>query len=259
MAFKFNGEKYKKASFHQKTWGKKLISELHLKGNEKILDLGCGDGILTASLAELVPTGFVIGVDSSKSMIDFSQKNSQSINIRFDLLDINEINYKQEFDVVFSNATLHWIHDHKKLLSNVYRSLREHGILRFNFAADGNCSNLIRILRNLIAKERYAVYFHEFNWPWYMPKIKDYKSLIEKMPFKEKIVWEENADRYFPNEEEMVKWIEQPSIVPFLQQLPEKNKISFRDDVVEQMIKDTKEKDGRFFETFRRINIYANK
>ena len=60
-SFEFNDEKYRKASAHQKEWGEKLISELDLKGNESILDLGCGDGITTEKLAQFVPDGQVVG------------------------------------------------------------------------------------------------------------------------------------------------------------------------------------------------------
>lgn len=60
--FEFDGEKYKKASKHQKEWGNSLISELSLNGNEQILDLGCGDGSLTEQLAQLVPNGSVLGI-----------------------------------------------------------------------------------------------------------------------------------------------------------------------------------------------------
>ena len=62
MAFEFDAEKYKKASAHQRQWGKKLISELNLKGAERILDLGCGDGGITAQMANLVTNGQVIGI-----------------------------------------------------------------------------------------------------------------------------------------------------------------------------------------------------
>ncbi len=61
MKVDFDGEKYKRASSQQTAWGQKLISELKLRGNEHILDLGCGSGTLTAELAGLVPDGSVLG------------------------------------------------------------------------------------------------------------------------------------------------------------------------------------------------------
>ena len=251
MVFEFDGEKYKQASGHQKEWGKKLISELNLKGNERILDLGCGDGALTAQLVRLVPDGFVVGIDASEGMIGTARKTYGMDNLKFELMDINDIDFVDEFDVVFSNATLHWIKDHKRLLSNVYKSLRNNGIIRFNFAADGNCACFFRVV--------YAGYFTDFEWPWYMPKVKEYGTIVEQFPFKEKRVWGENADKYFPNVEAMVKWIEQPSLVPFLECVGKKDQAGFRDMVVKRMIDETIQADGTCFETFRRINVFARK
>ena len=63
MPFEFDAEKYRMASTRQKEWGTKLISELDLVGNERVLDLGCGEGSITAQLAKLLPDGNVIGID----------------------------------------------------------------------------------------------------------------------------------------------------------------------------------------------------
>ncbi len=64
MPHEFDGEKYKETSTHQKEWGNMLISEIPLSGSEHILDLGCGDGVLTAFLAGKVPHGRVVGIDA---------------------------------------------------------------------------------------------------------------------------------------------------------------------------------------------------
>jgi trans-aconitate 2-methyltransferase len=72
-------------------------------------------------------------------------------------------------------------------------------------------------------------------------------------------VWGENADRYFPDIGSMVKWVDQPSLVPFLEYVPQSDKQGFRNYVVEKMIETTLQKDGRCFETFRRINVLARK
>ena len=259
MKIDFDGEKYKKASAQQKVWGKGLIGELELAGHERILDLGCGDGALTASLAELVPDGFVLGIDASESMIATAIKDHAEANLRFEQQDINTMDFEPEFDLVFSNATLHWIKDHRRLLRKVFESLKDRGTLRCQFAGDGNCSNLIRIVQEVMSKGSYAEPFRDFDWPWYMPSCREYRALVDEVPFTEKKVWRTNGDRIFENSEVMTRWIDQPSLVPFLGCIGEPDRQGFRDAVVERMLAETKQDDGTFFETFRRINVWARK
>ncbi len=258
MPHEFDGKKYEKASAHQKEWGAKLISELALKGNERVLDLGCGDGVNTALIAEALPNGEVVGIDASKGMID-TAKPKEKPNLCFILMDIDEIAFEDEFDVVYSNATLHWIKDHYHLLRNVFKALRVGGLLRFNFAADGNCSHVFKVIRKAIEKKPFPRYFLDFTWPWYMPSIDEYRDLVNKSDLKDSKVWGENADRYFPDTETMIGWVDQPSLVPFLACIPESHKADFREYVVGEMIRETKQADGQCFETFRRINLYARR
>ena len=84
--YEFSGEKYKKASRHQKEWGESLISKLKLGGDERILDLGCGDGALTEHLASLVPRGCVIGIDASEGMIETAKKLAEIKEISLEKL-----------------------------------------------------------------------------------------------------------------------------------------------------------------------------
>lgn len=258
MTHEFDGKKYAAASGHQKEWGEKLLAGLQLRGNEKILDLGCGDGAITRKLASLVPQGEVLGIDASRGMLAVAgQKHAR--NLHFLLLDINNLNFTAEFDLVFSNATLHWVHDHGRLLANVAAALRPGGTARFNFAGRGNCSYFFRVVRKAIANPSFASCFQNFEWPWYMPGISEYRTLAGKSIFSKIKVWKENADRFFSDAEELIGWIDQPSIVPFLECVPEKSKPAFREFVVEKMLKSTQKPDGRYFETFRRINLLARK
>lgn len=259
MKIDFDGEKYKRASAQQKFWGKGLICELELAEHERILDLGCGDGALTAELAELVPGGFVLGIDASESMIATATKDHTGTNLRFERLDINTIDFEPEFDLVFSNATLHWVKDHRALLKNVYNCLKDQGTARFQFAGDGNCSNLIRVVRDVMSESPYADAFRDFSWPWYMPTGREYQALLEEAPFTGKKVWCTGADKIFESSEAMIRWIDQPSLVPFLGAIAEPDRRRFRDTVVERMIAETQQDDGTYFETFRRINVWARK
>jgi trans-aconitate 2-methyltransferase len=110
-----------------------------------------------------------------------------------------------------------------------------------------------------MAKEEFSLYFSEFSWPWYMPSIDEYLQLVSNSEFKTVKVWEENADRHFPDTETMIGWLDQPSLVPFLACVPESHKAAFREYVICRMIDETKKSDGQCFETFRRINLFARK
>ena len=258
MSYEFDGEKYKQASKHQKEWADEILLEFKLKGNEKILDLGSGDGSISLKFANLVPQGYVVGIDNSQGMIETASKIDRK-NLEFILLDISKIDFINEFDLIFSNATLHWIKDHKLLLSNIYKNLKKNGIIRFNFAGEGNCSNFLKVIKKVIENEEYKKYFINFNWPWYMPNLKEYKQLLNNSKFCNIKVWTENKDRFFKNSEEMIRWIEQPSIIPFLEKVNNKDKNNFKKVVIDKMIKLTEMNDGKCFETFRRINVFAKK
>jgi trans-aconitate 2-methyltransferase len=258
MPHEFDGKKYEKASAHQKEWGTKLIAELGLRGDEHVLDLGCGDGTLTTQIAALLPQGEVVGIDASQGMIEAALPKARD-NLRFLLMDINELDFFERFDVVISNATLHWVKDHQRLLENVHRSLRVGGRLRFNFAGDGNCAHFFKVVQEAMAREAFAKDFTNFEWPWYMPAADAYLALAESSGLRHIHVWGENADRYFPDEEAMIRWVDQPSLVPFLAHIKAENKKAFRGYVVKRMTEETRQDDGRCFETFRRINVVATK
>jgi trans-aconitate methyltransferase len=258
MPFEFDGRKYRRASSHQKEWGARLIEELDLSGAENVLDVGCGDGALSARIAGLVPRGRVLGIDASRGMIE-AARGRAAPNLDFRVMPVAGVDFEDEFDVCFSNAALHWVLDHRDLLVRVHRALRERGLCRFNFAGDGNCRNLYAVVRGAMAREPYGPHFAAFRWPWFMPRAREYEDLLEDSPFAHFDVWEENADRHFPDAESMTRWIDQPCIVPFLAALPEDLKRPFRDEVVAEMIAATQEEDGRCFETFRRLNVLARK
>jgi len=255
--FEFDAERYRSCSKHQKEWGGKVIGELGLTGDERILDIGCGDGVLTSKIAELVPRGSVLGIDSSKNMIDAANR-LQKDNLHFMVLDANDIDFDDEFDVIFSNAALHWVSDHGRLHANCHRALRAGGQVRFTFAGDGNCTNFFAVMRKLMNDDHYQNLFDDFQWPWYMPSVASYEDLVRDTGYSSFEVWGEIADRHF-TKDEMIGWIEQPSIVPFLQHIPPSEHKKFSDCAVQIMLERTIEPEGTYFETFRRIHMSGTK
>lgn len=256
--YEFDGNRYQKASAHQTQWGQNLMKLLSLSGNESILDLGCGDGRLTWQLSQLVPHGKILGIDASAGMIQAAKQREEG-NLSFRQMDINAMDFSEEFDVIFSNAALHWILDHRKLLAASYRALKPEGKLLWNFAGQGNCSNFFAVVGDLMKQPPYQTFFQNFSWPWYMPSLEEYRSLVEQTGFSNIQVTEQNADRFFPDADSMIAWIDQPSLVPFLAPLPDQLKTSFREETIHKMLARTQQTDGRCFETFRRIQVQAQK
>ncbi len=100
MIYEFDGKKYEKASAHQTSWGKRMVELLPLKGAERILDIGCGDGRVTQQLASRVPDGEVLGVDASRGMVT-AAKEYESNNLRFEVMQATELDFREKFDYQF--------------------------------------------------------------------------------------------------------------------------------------------------------------
>jgi trans-aconitate methyltransferase len=262
MPHEFDGKKYKKASSHQKGWGNKVIAELKLRGATKVSWTSAAatgaDRAVWRRWCRKVP---VIGIDASRNMIETAGSLAGG-NLSFRVLDINLLDYDNQFDLVFSNAALHWVKDHRRLLENVWRSLRDGGRLRANFAAEGNCPSLMRITKEALALPEYRGLFSGFEWPWYTPEPPAYEALVRQLRFTEVRVWGEDVDHYFPDSDAMIQWVDQPSLVPFLKYIPEAEGKSFRQARNRPKCRGdyAKETEGRCLrEAFRRINVAARK
>ncbi len=222
------------------------------------MDLGCGDGILTERLARSVPRGKVLGIDASLHMIETAKMIHRN-NLTFIHMDINKMNFEKEFNLIFSNAALHWVKDHRRLLKNAHKALKANGKILWDFGGIGNCANFISVIQRIMAERPYAEYFKEYEWPWFMPSKKQYTKFLSAVGFSSCTIMELNRDRYFPSASDIIRWIDQPCLVPFLNQVPQQLKAVFRHRVIEEIFKKTQMPDGTYFETFCRIRIYAEK
>ena len=136
----FDAAAYEKASAGQTDLARRLVNSLDLRGDETVIDLGCGDGRVTAELAERLPRGRVVGIDSSPSMIEAANGRAAS-NLVFRLLDMMALDYIDFADVIVSANAAHWVHDHTRLLELTYTALKPGGAvqvqLRWRWERDG--------------------------------------------------------------------------------------------------------------------------
>jgi len=161
---------------HDFVWkyGSDVVSLLEPRAGERILDLGCGTGHLTAQIAE--SGAHVTGVDRSAEMVAAARLAYP--NLKFGISDARNLTFREEFDAVFSNATLHWIHEPELVLQGVCRALRIGGRFVAELGGKGN----IRAMQDafdLALAELGAAKAGEVH-PWYYPSVSEYSTLAEK-------------------------------------------------------------------------------
>src|SRR5271166_182017 len=108
----WNASDYNHISTLQEVMAEEEIGRLKLDGAERVLDVGCGDGKVTAAIADRVPRGSVLGVDPSHNMIAFAASHfgaTVRANLRFEVADARRLPYRCEFDLVVSFNALHWV------------------------------------------------------------------------------------------------------------------------------------------------------
>ena len=161
---------------HDFVWkyGSDVVSLLEPRAGERILDLGCGTGHLTAQIAE--SGAQVTGVDRSAEMVAAARLAYP--NLKFEISDARNLTFRDEFDAVFSNATLHWIHEPELVLQGVWRALRPGGRFVAELGGKGN----IRAMQDafdLALVELGAAKPGKCS-PWYYPSVSEYSTLAEQ-------------------------------------------------------------------------------
>ncbi len=137
--------------------------------------MGCGDGKVTSEIATHLKKGCIMGIDSSIDMIELARKTfplKEHPNLHFKLKDFQEIDYNSEFDLIFSNAALHWIKDHRNILKRIQKSLKPDGRILFQMGGKGNAQKILDLADQIIAEDRWNNYFQGFTFPYgfYGPK-----------------------------------------------------------------------------------------
>ena len=273
---RWNAADYAANSLVQQTWARELIAQLKLRGDERILDVGCGDGKVTAEIARAVPRGAAAGIDASPQMIEFARKTfrpEKFPNLKFCVMDAREIKaacfsspsppQKEEragpssvavlrrvevrrlaapnskplaptlsplrrgegvkitpFDLVFSNAALHWVDDHQAFLLGAASVLRPGGRLVVSCGGKGNAQDVFVAARPEIRLKRWREFFRGMGKPYFFYSPEDYEKWLPHFGFKTRGVRLVPKDATYDGRNGFVAWL-RTTWLPYVQRVPE--------------------------------------
>jgi trans-aconitate 2-methyltransferase len=260
MKREWDSTAYDRLSDPQYGWGLKVLEKLKvlpLRGNEHILDAGCGTGRVTEKLLQAFPQSQVTAVDASANMVDEAGKRLAPFGQRVKIaqVDLLELPDQNSFDVIFSTAVFHWIQDHDRLFQIVFRALRPGGFL---LAQCGGGPNLARIhgrAELLMQLPECAPYFKDWKRFWEYPCAQVTADRLQRAGFVDVATGLEAAPTPLPDEATFRSFTAAVNMHPYLKRLPPELHDSFIGALAELARQD----DPPFELDYWRLNIFGRK
>lgn len=190
-------ERYARDARFVAEWGGPVLDMLAPRPGERILDLGCGDGVLTEEIADR--GAIVIGVDASAEQVAAARQRGLDARV----IDGAKLDFQTEFNAVFSNAALHWMRPPEAVIAGVWRALRPGGRFIAEMGAEGNVGSVREAL--WAALERRGIDAAAID-PWYFPTLEDYRGRLEAQGFQIGSI--ERMERPTPVVAGMEAWLE---------------------------------------------------
>jgi trans-aconitate 2-methyltransferase len=219
---------YDRVSDVQFAWALEQLERLPLRGDEVVLDAGCGSGRVTAELVKRVPQGRVYGVDVAPSMVAHARERlGDSATILAQ--DLVELDLPERVDVVFSNATFHWIQDHDALFGTLGRVLRPQGRLVAQCGGEGNVALFLKAADSVAREKEFAPYFEAWRWPGRFAGAQETSARLRRAGFTDVSCWLEPR---LVTPADPIRFVQAVCLVRHLDRLPKPLWPDFRDRVL---------------------------
>jgi trans-aconitate methyltransferase len=207
----WNGADYQKSNDTQEKWTKSSIDDIQLRGDEAILDLGCGDGRLTKKLALRVPQGVVVGLDASASMIETAKTivdEPARGKLTFVVGDAMNFSLEQRFDYVVSFTALHWVRDHDKVIERAATHLKPGGRIHLVFPVKWDNFAQMRATYDAVVKsQKYAQFFTSFEGKTHLQSLDDYLPRLVRNGLKLESMTLRPKETAFETREHFYAWL----------------------------------------------------
>jgi trans-aconitate 2-methyltransferase len=179
---------YERVSSPQVEWSREVIDRLELRGDETVLDAGCGSGRVTQLLLERLPRGRVVAVDASPSMVEAASRalDSRATVIQSDLL---ELELEQPVDAAFSNAVFHWVLDHDRLFARLHAAMRPGARLSAQCGGEGNVAGFLALADEVASEPPFAEHVSGWSRPTRFASAEDTRDKLEAAGFVDVETW----------------------------------------------------------------------
>jgi trans-aconitate 2-methyltransferase len=179
-------------------WATQILDRLPLRGDETVLDLGCGTGRLTSQLlARLGPDGRAVGIDGSTQMVEEATRRLGSDpRASFFQSDLLALDYAPPADAAVSSATFHWIKDHALLFRRIRAALKPGAPFVAQCGGAGNVANVVRAVTEVSTRDPYAPYFAGWPGPWNYATPEETTERLTAAGFTPERVWLEPSPQY---------------------------------------------------------------
>jgi trans-aconitate 2-methyltransferase len=188
----WDADTYHRVSMPQVRWAEMVLDRLELRGDETVLDAGCGTGRVTAMLLERLPRGRVVAADGSPSMVQAAREALPADRVDTLVSDLVDLELAEPVDAVFSNAVFHWIPDHDRLFARLHAVLRPGGQLVAQCGGEGNIAAFKAVMQQVGARDPYAEYVGTFR-PWNYAAPEATQERLERIGFAQARCWQSES------------------------------------------------------------------
>lgn len=232
---KWDAKLYQDNSFFQYNLALIAIDRLQPKPHERILDIGCGNALATIELARHVPGGEIIAVEISPDMCEqalINVKESKVNNISIINQDAFDISFQNEFNAVFSNSSIHWIHDLESMYKKIYSALKNHGRIIIQTATRDN-NVLIDTTYKLLDIPEFSRYFNDLELPWRFLSADENRKILKACNFSDITAEPYVYEFSFDDLNSLKDFFKSAALIPFLSVLPDEQHERITDKFLE--------------------------
>jgi trans-aconitate 2-methyltransferase len=236
---KWNAELYQKSSSLQFQLGIMAIERLNPRDDNMILEIGCGNAMITIELANLIPNGKLIAVEMSKEMTEQAKLNLLKQNVtNVEIINMNalEINFIEKFDIVFSNSAIHWIKNLEAMYGLILKALKRNGRIMIQTGLRG-MNSMVKTAFSIIQNKKFAHYLKDFENPWKFLTVEETNHLLELIGFMDIKIDPYEHRMIFESKDELLNYFTSSTLVPFLNILPDTAKETFKEDFLQTYLK----------------------